>query len=347
MLTLQDSGLLRSQAFIDGCWIDADNGETLDVLNPATGERVGCVARCGTIETRRAIVAAEKALPDWQARPAKERSGLLRKWYNLILEHQQDLAHILTTEMGKPLTEAVGEIAYGAAYVEWFAEEAKRVYGDTIPAPDNSRRLVCIKQPVGVVACITPWNFPNAMLTRKIAPALAAGCTVVCKPANATPLSAFALAELASRAGIPRGVMNIIAGNTGEIGGELTRNPVVRKLTFTGSTRVGKQLMAECAATVKKTSMELGGNAPFIVFDDADLPIWIWQFREQWPQNTATVDKPVSAPTASSSRKEYMNSSSPSWLRLSMADLFSATVWTKALPPVLLSMKKPQTMCWK
>lgn len=271
MLNLQSTDLFREQAFIDGEWVNADRGETLAVYNPATGAVVGTVAKCGTAETRRAIEAAQKALIDWRAKAGKVRSNLLRRWFELMMEHQDDLARILTAEMGKPLAEARGEIAYGANYVEWFAEEAKRVYGDTIPAPDNSKRLVCIKQPVGVVACITPWNFPNAMLTRKIAPALAAGCTVVCKPANATPLSALAIAELARRAGIPAGVINIVTGITQEIGAELTSNPMVRKLTFTGSTQVGRQLMAQCAATVKNTSMELGGNAPFIVFNDADL----------------------------------------------------------------------------
>lgn len=270
-MKLDDTNLLREQAYISGKWVDADSGVTIKVLNPATGELVGTVAQCGTYETRRAIDAAQKAMVDWRARPAKERSNLLRSWFNLIMEHQEDLARILTAEMGKPLAEARGEIAYGANYIEWFAEEAKRVYGDTIPGPDRSKRLVCIKQPVGVVACITPWNFPNAMLTRKIAPALAVGCTVVCKPATATPLSALAIAELACRAGIPAGVINVVTGITREIGTELTSNPIIRKLTFTGSTQVGKKLMAECAATVKKTSMELGGNAPFIVFADADL----------------------------------------------------------------------------
>ncbi len=271
MLRINDTALIRRQALINGDWVDAESGETLAVYNPATGEVVGTVAKCGKNETRRAIDAAQSAFKSWRREPAKVRSNLLRRWFELMMEHQDDLAKILTAEMGKPLAEAKGEIAYGANYIEWFAEEAKRVYGDTIPAPDNSKRLVCIKQPVGVVACITPWNFPNAMLTRKIGPALAAGCTVVCKPANATPLSALAIAELSCRAGIPAGVINIVTGITPEIGGELTSNPLVRKLTFTGSTQVGKQLMAECAATVKKTSMELGGNAPFIVFDDADI----------------------------------------------------------------------------
>ncbi len=223
-------------------------GETLDVVNPATGEVIARVAKCGTAETRRAIEAAEAAQIEWRRRPIKERSAILRKWFNLMMAAQEDLAQILTAEQGKPLAEARGEIAYGASYIEWFAEEGKRIYGDIIPHTAMDKRIVCIKQPVGVVACITPWNFPNAMLTRKIAPALAAGCTVVCKPANATPLSAYAFAELAERAGVPAGVINLVTGITAEIGKELTSNPIVRKLTFTGSTPVGKQLMAECAA---------------------------------------------------------------------------------------------------
>ena len=270
-LNLKDPSLLASHAYINGEWVPADTGETLAVTNPATGEVVADVAKCGTAETRRAIAAAEIAQRSWKLKTAKERSALLRRWFNLMMEHQDDLAAILTAEQGKPLAEAKGEIAYGANYVEWFAEEAKRIYGDTIPQPSNDKRLLVIKQPIGVVACITPWNFPNAMLTRKVAPALAAGCTVVCKPANATPLSAYAIGVLAQRAGIPAGVINILTGKTSEIGDELTANPSVRKLTFTGSTPVGKQLMRACADTVKRTSMELGGNAPFIVFDDADL----------------------------------------------------------------------------
>ncbi len=270
-IQLSDQGLLKTQAYINGQWVAADSGETVPVTNPANGEVIAEVARCSTAETRRAIEAAEAAFVEWRQRTAKERAGLLRKWFNLMMEAQEDLALIMTLEQGKPLAEARGEIAYGANYIEWFAEEAKRIYGDTIPAPSNDKRIVCIKQPVGVVACITPWNFPNAMLTRKIAPALAAGCTVVCKPANATPLSAYAFTELAERAGIPPGVINMVTGETSKIGEEMTSNPIVRKLTFTGSTPVGKQLMAACAATVKRTSMELGGNAPFIVFDDADL----------------------------------------------------------------------------
>ena len=270
-MQLQDAALLRTQAFIDGGWRDADDGATTPVRNPANGEVIAEVARCGQAETRRAIEAAQRAHLDWRRRPAKERSNALRRWFDLIMANQEDLATIMTLEQGKPLAESRGEVAYGAAFLEWFAEEAKRAYGDTIPGPANDKRVLTIKQPVGVVACITPWNFPIAMLTRKVGPALATGCTVVCKPANATPLSAFAITELAERVGIPAGVVNVLAGDTAAIGAELTGNPLVRKLTFTGSTEVGKQLIEQCAGTVKRTSMELGGNAPFIVFDDADL----------------------------------------------------------------------------
>ena len=270
-MQLNDGALLQTQAFIDGRWQGADRGAVTPVTNPANGEVIAEVARCGQAETRRAIEAAHRAHPAWRRRTAKERSAALRRWFDLIMANQEDLATIMTLEQGKPLAESRGEVAYGAAFLEWFAEEAKRVYGDTIPGPANDRRILTIKQPVGVVACITPWNFPIAMLTRKVGPALATGCTVVCKPANATPLSAFAIAELADRAGIPAGVVNVLAGDTAAIGAELTGNPLVRKLTFTGSTEVGKKLIEQCAATVKRTSMELGGNAPFIVFDDADL----------------------------------------------------------------------------
>ena len=270
-MQISDKKLLKTQAYVNGKWIDADSGATLAVTNPANGKTIAKIAKCGTAETRRAIEAAEIAQVAWRQKPAKERAGILRRWFTLMMEAQDDLAQILTAEQGKPLAEAKGEIAYGASYIEWFAEEAKRIYGDTMAGPGNDKRVVVIKQPVGVVACITPWNFPNAMLTRKIAPALAAGCTVVCKPANETPLSALAIVELAERAGVPPGVINIVAGITQEIGAELTSNPIVRKLTFTGSTAVGKLLIEQCAATVKRTSMELGGNAPFIVFDDADL----------------------------------------------------------------------------
>ncbi|MGW8193320.1 MAG: NAD-dependent succinate-semialdehyde dehydrogenase [Desulforhopalus sp.] len=271
MVALNDKGLVKTRGYVNGEWIDSDDRDLFNVDNPATGEIIARVARCKANETRRAIEAAENALSGWQRLTALEKADFLMKWYNLIMDKVEDLARLLTAEQGKPLAEAAGEIKYGAAYIRWFAEEARRIYGDTIPQPSNDKRIVCIKQPVGVVACITPWNFPNAMLSRKIAPALAAGCTVVCKPATSTPLSALALAELADRAGIPAGVINVVAGSTQAIGNELTSNPRVRKLTFTGSTQTGRQLIKACAETVKKTSMELGGNAPFIVFDDADL----------------------------------------------------------------------------
>ncbi len=270
-MLLNDPDLLRTGAYIDGVWLDADGGATSLVRNPATGEAVARVAACGAAETRRAIDAAARSQQGWRASSAKERAGALRRLFDLMMANQEDLAVIMTAEQGKPLAESRGEIAYGASFLEWFGEEAKRVYGDTVPAPASDRRIVCVKEPVGVVACITPWNFPNAMLTRKIGPALATGCTVVCKPAGATPLSALAIAELAHRAEIPPGVLNILTGRTAEIGAELTGNSKVRKLTFTGSTAVGKSLLRACAGTVKRTSMELGGNAPFIVFDDADL----------------------------------------------------------------------------
>ena len=268
---LKDMSLFRQQCYVDGAWIDADSGQTIDVTNPATGEVLGTVPKLGTDETRRAIEAAERAWPAWRSLIAKERANLLRKWFDLVLENQEDLARLMTLEQGKPLAEAMGEVVYGASFIEWFAEEAKRVYGDTIPQHQGDKRIVVIKQPVGVVAAITPWNFPNAMITRKCAPALAAGCPVVIKPATATPYSAFALAELAERAGIPAGIVNVVTGGARDIGGEMTSNPIVRKLSFTGSTEIGKLLMEQCAGTVKKVSMELGGNAPFLVFDDADL----------------------------------------------------------------------------
>ncbi len=268
---LHDDRLFRQQCYIDGAWVDADSGATFPVHNPATDEVLGTVPKLGAAETARAIAAAERAWPAWRAKTAKERSNILRAWFNLILENQEDLAVLMTLEQGKPLAESMGEVVYGASFIEWFAEEAKRVYGDTIPQHQADKRIVVIKQPIGVVAAITPWNFPIAMITRKCAPALAAGCPVVIKPASMTPYSAFALAELAERAGIPPGVLNVITGAAREVGGELTANPTVRKLSFTGSTAVGKLLMAQCAATVKKVSMELGGNAPFLVFDDADI----------------------------------------------------------------------------
>jgi succinate-semialdehyde dehydrogenase / glutarate-semialdehyde dehydrogenase len=269
--SLQDQGLFRSQAYIGGKWCDADNGATLKVNNPATGEILGTVPMMGAAETRRAIEAAKNAFADWSRKPAKERSVLLRRWHDLMLANIDDLGNLMTAEQGKPLSEAKGEVAYAASFIEWFAEEGKRVYGDTIPSPWNDRRLVVIKQPIGVCAAMTPWNFPAAMITRKAGPALASGCAMVAKPASATPYSALALAALAERAGIPAGVFNVLTGSSKAIGGELTSNPNVRKVTFTGSTEVGRELMKQSADTIKKLSLELGGNAPFIVFDDADL----------------------------------------------------------------------------
>jgi succinate-semialdehyde dehydrogenase/glutarate-semialdehyde dehydrogenase len=268
---LKDQKLFREQAFLDGEWVEADSRARFEVDNPATGAVVGHVPNMGAAETRRAIAAADAALPAWRALTGKERSRILRKWFDLIVAHADDLALLLTTEQGKPLAESKGEVIYGASFVEWFAEEAKRVYGDVIPSPTNDRRILVMKQPVGVVGAITPWNFPNAMITRKVAPGLAAGCTFVLKPAEQTPFSALALAELADRAGFPKGVLNIITGEPVAIGQELCASPTVRKITFTGSTEVGRILMRQSADTIKKLSLELGGNAPFIVFDDAEL----------------------------------------------------------------------------
>ena len=270
-LTLKDPSLLRQQCHVDGRWVSADDGGSMPVVDPATGIPVGTAPVFRAGETKRAIEAASRAWPAWRAQTAKERSAVLRKWHDLMRANLDDLALILTTEQGKPLGEAKGEVAIGAAYVEWFAEEAKRVYGDVIPTIGSDRRLVVVKEPVGVCAAITPWNFPCSMITRKVAPALAAGCTVVIKPAEATPFSAFALAELADRAGFPPGVLNVITGDAPAIGGEMCASPLVRKLSFTGSTEVGRLLMQQVAPTIKKLSLELGGNAPFIVFDDADL----------------------------------------------------------------------------
>ena len=270
-LQLKDMSLFRQQCYIDGLWVDADSKATIEVHNPADGTLVGRIPNMGTAETRRAIDAANAAMPAWRAKTAKERSIILRKWFELMMANQEDLALLMTTEQGKPLTESRAEVAYGASFIEWFAEEAKRIYGDTIPQHQPDKRIVVIKQPIGVCAAVTPWNFPNAMITRKAGPALAAGCTMVIKPATYTPYSALALCELAERAGIPKGVVSVVTGASGPIGKELTSNPVVRKFTFTGSTEVGKLLMAQCASTVKKVSLELGGNAPFIVFDDADI----------------------------------------------------------------------------
>ena len=270
-LKLEDPALLREQCYVNGAWLDAPGGATLPVHNPATGATLGTVPAFDGAATEKAVAAAHAAFPAWSAKTAKERSIVLRRWHDLILLNAADLAKLMTAEQGKPLAESKGEIAYAASFVEWFAEEAKRVYGDVIPGHQADKRILVLRQPVGVVAAITPWNFPAAMITRKVAPALAAGCTVVCKPATQTPYSALALAELAARAGIPAGVLNVVTGPAREIGGVLTGDARVRKLSFTGSTEIGKLLMAQCAKTMKKVSLELGGNAPFIVFDDADL----------------------------------------------------------------------------
>ena len=271
-MRLNDRALLRTRAYIDGEWMDAADGRCFEVSNPADGSVLASVPDMGAVETRRAIDAAAAALPAWRARTAKERAAILRKWFELIMAHQDDLAVLMTSEQGKPLAEARGEVAYGASFIEWFAEEGKRVYGDVIPAHGSDKRIIVLKEPIGVVAAITPWNFPIAMITRKAGPALAAGCTLVIKPAEDTPLCALALAELADRAGLPKGVLNIVTTlQAADVGGELTANPIVRKVSFTGSTEVGKLLMRQSAATVKKVALELGGNAPFIVFDDADL----------------------------------------------------------------------------
>ncbi|WP_334129085.1 NADP-dependent succinate-semialdehyde dehydrogenase [Sneathiella sp.] len=270
-LNLKDPDLFRMQGFLGGKWVDADSGITHDVTNPATGEVIGTIPDMGAAETRRAIEAARAAMPGWARKTAKERAGILRKWHDLMLENADDLARLMTIEMGKPLTEAKGEVTYAASFIEWFAEEGKRIYGDTIPEHQSDKRIVVIKQPIGVTAAITPWNFPIAMITRKAAPALAAGCPMVIKPSELTPYSAFALAVLAARAGVPAGILSVVTGDSSAIGGEMTSNPTVAKLSFTGSTAVGRLLMEQSAPTVKKLSLELGGNAPFLVFDDANL----------------------------------------------------------------------------
>ncbi len=271
-MKLNDNSLFRQQAYVNGNWIDADDGKTFDVTNPATNEVIGSVPDLGAAETKRAIEAANEAWPVWKAKTAAERSAILETWFDLIMENQQDLAAIMTLEQGKSIAEATGEVAYGASFIKWFAEECKRVYGDTIPTKNPDQRIIVTKEPVGVCAAITPWNFPNAMITRKAAPAFGAGCPMVVKPAEATPFSALALAELAERAGIPAGIFSVVTASQGkDVGEEMTTNPIVRKVTFTGSTAVGKILMKQCSSTLKKMSLELGGNAPFIVFEDADL----------------------------------------------------------------------------
>jgi succinate-semialdehyde dehydrogenase/glutarate-semialdehyde dehydrogenase len=271
MLELKDPGLFRQQCFLDGAWVDARSGETITVRNPADGSVLGTVPKMGAEETRMAIEAADAAWPAWRSKLAKERSAILRKWFDLIVANQEDLAVLMTSEQGKPITESRTEVMYGASFIEWFAEEAKRAYGDVIPQHQADKRIVVTKQPIGVCAAITPWNFPNAMITRKAGPAFAAGCPMVLKPASQTPFSALALAVLAERAGIPKGVFSVITGSAAAIGGEMCANPIVRKVTFTGSTEIGRVLMQQCAPTIKKLSLELGGNAPFLVFDDADL----------------------------------------------------------------------------
>ena len=319
-MQLTDQKLLRTQCFVNGEWIDAADGRTSTVSNPATGEQIATVPVLDGKATQLAIRAAAAAFPAWAARTAKERSIILRRWFDLMMANQQDLARLMTAEQGKPLAEAAGEIAYAAAYIEWFSEEARRVYGDVIPGHNADKRILVLRQPVGVVGAITPWNFPAAMIARKAAPALAAGCTFVCKPAAQTPLSALAMAELGQRAGIPAGVLNIITGKASEIGAELTGSPIVRKLSFTGSTGIGKLLMTQSAATLKKLSLELGGNAPFIVFDDADLDAAV---RERSPASTATPDRLACAPIASWCSRGCMRSSPSAWLRQS-ASLKSA-----------------------
>ncbi|HZX28569.1 MAG TPA: aldehyde dehydrogenase family protein, partial [Telluria sp.] len=270
-LTLNDPSLFRQQCYIDGAWCDAASGAAVDVHNPATGEKIGSTPHMGAEDTRRAIAAADAAWPAWRRKTAKERAAILRKWADLMLANAEDLAVIMTVEQGKPLAESRGEIAYAASFLEWFGEEAKRIAGDTLASPWPDRRLVVTREPIGVCGAITPWNFPAAMITRKVGPALAAGCPIVVKPAELTPYSAFALAVLAERAGVPKGVFSVLTGDAPAIGGEMCANPTVRKLSFTGSTAVGRLLMQQCAPTIKKLSLELGGNAPFIVFDDADL----------------------------------------------------------------------------
>ena len=309
---LQDPTLFRQQCYVDGQWLDAKSGRTTDVVNPADGHVIGTIPAFSAAETRAAIEAANRAFPAWRAKTAKERAQILRKWYDLMMANQEDLAIIMTAEQGKPMAESRGEIGYGGSFIEWFAEEGKRAYGDVIPQHLNDRRIVVTKEPVGVVGMITPWNFPNAMITRKAGPALAAGCTVVSRPATATPFSALALCELAERAGIPRGVFNVITGPSGDVGGEMTANPIVRKLSFTGSTEVGKVLLEQCASTVKKVSMELGGNAPFIVFDDADMDSAVSGAIMSKYRNTG---KPASAPTASWCRAGSTTPSPRGWPR--------------------------------
>jgi len=306
---LKDPRLFREACYVNGQWVQAASGQSLNVDNPATGEIIGTVPKLSAAETRQAIEAANRAFPAWSKKTAKERAAILRRWFDLMMANQDDLARLMTLEQGKPLAESKGEVAYAAAFLEWFGEEAKRIYGDTIPQHQADKRIVVIKQPIGVVACITPWNFPLAMITRKAGPAIGAGCTVVLKPASQTPFSALALAELAERAGLPKGVLNIVTGSATEIGAELTSNPTVRKLSFTGSTEIGKILMAQCAGTVKKLSLELGGNAPFIVFDGG---VQVGVVEDDEGRSTATLARPACVRTVCSCRTPCTTFSPPS-----------------------------------
>lgn len=302
-MQLNDMTLFRQQSLIDGQWRDAPNGDVIAVTNPANGEQLGSVPKMGADETREAIEAANRALPAWRALTAKERANILRRWFDLMMENQDDLARLMTLEQGKPLAEAKGEISYAASFIEWFAEEGKRIYGDTIPGHQADKRLLVIKQPIGVTAAITPWNFPAAMITRKAGPALAAGCTMVLKPASQTPFSALALAELANRAGIPAGVFNVVTGSAGAVGGELTSNPLVRKLSFTGSTEIGRQLMEQCAKDIKKVSSSWAATRRL---SSLTMPTSIKPSRGRWRRSSATPGRPASAPTACTSRTGCM-----------------------------------------
>ncbi len=328
-MQLNDMTLFRQQALIDGQWRDAPNGDVIAVTNPANGEQLGSVPKMGADETREAIEAANRALPAWRALTAKERANILRRWFDLMMENQDDLARLMTLEQGKPLAEAKGEISYAASFIEWFAEEGKRIYGDTIPGHQADKRLLVIKQPIGVTAAITPWNFPAAMITRKAGPALTAGCTMVLKPASQTPFSALALAELANRAGIPAGVFNVVTGSAGAVGGELTSNPLVRKLSFTGSTEIGRQLMEQCAKDIKKVSRSWAATRRL---SSLTMPTSIKPSRGRWRRSSATPDRPASAPTACTSRTGCMTVSPRSCSRR-WKNCALATACRTASPP--------------
>lgn len=328
-MQLNDMTLFRQQAMIDGQWRDAPNGDVIAVTNPANGEQLGSVPKMGADETREAIEAANRALPAWRALTAKERANILRRWFDLMMENQDDLARLMTLEQGKPLAEAKGEISYAASFIEWFAEEGKRIYGDTIPGHQADKRLLVIKQPIGVTAAITPWNFPAAMITRKAGPALAAGCTMVLKPASQTPFSALALAELANRAGIPAGVFNVVTGSAGAVGGELTSNPLVRKLSFTGSTEIGRQLMEQCAKDIKKVSWSWAATRRL---SSLTMPTSIKPSRGRWRRSSATPGRPASAPTACTSRTGCMTVSPRSCSRR-WKNCALATACRTASPP--------------